>query len=226
MNATETHAIGQHANDWTHKRAASGSFTEAIGAFGVIVLAIIGLVGLLAHSLAAIATIVVGAAILVEGRALTSGHGQLMAREGDEGQALEWSRGVTAEFMGGVAGIVLGILALFGTYPETLLGAAVIVFGATFLLTSTAVSQLNWLLGFQMREKAGGEPLRELPAADSGGQVLVGLSAVVLGILAVIGLSPMTLVLVVLSRRTAQLAGVRPSQRCPHPTGRRKSTAP
>ncbi len=210
MNATDTHAIGQHANESTHKRAVGGSFTEAIGAFGVIVLAIIGLVGILAHTLAAIATILVGAAILIEGGALTSGYGQLVSRVGEEAKTFEWGRGVTAEFMGGVAGIVLGILALFGTYPETMLAVAVIVYGATFLLTGPALLQLNWRMGFQGQEKGGGELPREMPFADPGGLMLVGLGAVVLGILAVIGLYPLTLVLVgLLSLAVAALFNMR-----------------
>lgn len=206
MNATETHVIDQPAREWTFKGTASASFTEAIGAIGAIVLSIVGLAGILASTLAAIATIVVGAAILVEGGAATSRYRRIVSRIGREGQALELSEGMlTAEFMGGIAGIVLGILALFGTYPAVLLAAALIVFGATFLLTSAALSQLNWQIRLSNPELVH-ETARQASVVGSDGQLLVGLGALVLGILAVIGLSPLTLVLVgLLSLGVAEL---------------------
>lgn len=192
--------------EWTFKGTAGASFTEAIGALGAIVLAIVGLAGMLAYTLAAIATIVVGAAILLEGGATTSGCRQIVSRMGGQGQCWELNRGfLTAEFMGGIAGIVLGILALLGTYPATLLAAAVIVFGATFLLTGAAVSQLNWLMGLPSHELVQ-ETARPGAVVGSDGQLLVGLGAVVLGVLAVIGLSPLTLILVgLLSLGVAEL---------------------
>lgn len=182
--------------EWTYKGTAGASFTEAIGALGAIVLAIVGLAGMLANTLAAIATIVVGAAILLEGGATTSGYRQIVSRMGGQGQRWELNRGLlTAEFLGGITGIILGVLALLGTQPATLLAAAVIVFGATFLLTGAAVSQLNWLMGLPSSELVR-ETARPGAAFGSDGQLLVGLGAVVLGILAVIGHSPLTLILV------------------------------
>lgn len=194
MNATETHAMSQPGREWTIHREESVSFTEATGAIGAVVLAIIGLAGILAHTLAAIATIVVGAAILLEGGTFASRYRQPVSRVSGEGQTLEPRAGLTAEFMGGVAGIVLGILALFGTYPDTLLAAAVIVFGATFLLGGTALSRWNWVMGF--RTQAGLDEVSRTLPVHTGGQVLVGLGAVVLGILGIIGLDPLTLILV------------------------------
>jgi len=152
---------------------AGSSITEAIGAIGAVVLSIIGLAGVLSNLMAAIATIVVGAAILIVGlRRLPSPR----------------ARGFTTEFFAGVAGIVLGILALFGTFTQTLLAVALIVFGASFLLGGFEFWQ--WP-GVQ-----GGEGEAEMVGFGSGGHVLVGLGALVLGILAVIGLSPLTLILV------------------------------
>ncbi len=195
MNTTETHAVTHPATPWALKGTAGGSFTEAVGAVGVIVLAVIGLAGILVHTLTAIATIVVGAAILIEGGAFSSSYAQFASRLSSEGKNTGFRAGLSAEFMGGVAGIVLGILALFGTAPETLLAVALIVFGVTFLVTSAALTQMNWLMEHPAREPAG-EAARTMPFADATGQALAGMGALVLGILAVIGLSPFTLVLV------------------------------
>lgn len=46
------------------------------------------------------------------------------------------SRGLTAEFLAGIAGIVLGLLALLRIVPMTLLLVAVITYGGTLMLTS------------------------------------------------------------------------------------------
>ncbi len=120
--------------------------------------------------MAAIGTIVIGAAILLQ--AGSYGAAQVGNREfGTEG-------GVSAEFLAGVAGIVLGILALLGVSGPTLLSVAVLGFGASFLISGVVSSQANWM------------------AAVAPGHVFVGLAATVLGILAVIGLDQLTLVLV------------------------------
>ena len=184
MNGTHVQSAHAPAREWNLTRAAGGSITEAIGALGAVVLAVIGLAGLVPNLMASVATIIVGAAILLEGIAYT----QLPS-----GSRWVQSRGFSAELLGGLAGIVLGILALFGTYPETLLAVALIVFGAALLLSTIEFSQRQRFASLQT-----GEVVQETQTFTfvSGGQLMLGLGAVVLGILAVIGLSPMTLILV------------------------------
>ena len=129
-------------------RLASGSIMEAVVAIGAIVLSIIGLAGMLSNVMAAIATIIIGGALLVEGGAIGSDYGRLISESREESggfDAVELGGGLTAEFLGGIAGIVLGILALFGTAPTVLMPAAVIVFGAALLLGSAAAAELNWV---------------------------------------------------------------------------------
>ena len=148
----------------------------AMVSIAVIALAIVGLAGALAPTLAAIATIVTGAAILIEGGSWEAGIA--VAAAGSEARATALSRSPSAEALGGVAGIVLGILALLGIVPETLVSVAVLVFGATLLLSGSPFSEKAWFSG----------------AAD--GQLLLGLGVSVLGLLAVIGISQMSLILV------------------------------
>ena len=64
------------------------------------------------------------------------------------------SRGITLELLAGMAGMVLGVLALLGIVPTTLLSVAAITYGAAFLLTS---GESLWLdsLGTQGDEVVG-----------------------------------------------------------------------
>jgi hypothetical protein len=141
---------------------------EAIAAVAVIALAIVGLAGVFSETLAAIATIVLGAGILVEGGFFASASATV-----EERRLAESGSYLSADFLGGIAAVVLGILALLGIYSSTLLAIAVLVLGAAFLLSSGA-------------------------AFDFGGHALGGLAAVVLGILAVVGLDRPALILVAL----------------------------
>jgi hypothetical protein len=159
------------------KWIAGGSAVEAIGALAVIALAIVGLAGILSETVAAIATIILGAALLTQSGAFAAGY---FASVGSETSVSE-PTGVSASFLGGIAGVVLGILALLGIAAPTLLAVAVIVFGGSFLV------------GFN-----GGSNITEASVGAFGGQMMVGLSAIVLGILAVVGASQWTLVLVAL----------------------------
>jgi hypothetical protein len=73
------------------------------------------------------------------------------------------------------------------------------------VLACEGFSQLNWLMGLPSPELVH-ETARQGAVVGSDGQSLVGLGAVVLGILAVIGLSPLTLILVgLLSLGVAEL---------------------
>jgi hypothetical protein len=106
------------------------------------------------------------------------------------------SRGITAEFLAGMAGIVLGILALLRIVPMTLLSVAVITYGATLMLTSGESVLLN---SFVAKDNAIMHQLmRCMSLAAAGAQVLAGLAALVLGILALVGIASMTMVLVAL----------------------------
>ncbi len=151
---------------------------EAVGAFATIALAIVGLAGVFSSTMAAIATIVIGAAILIEsgsfGAASVAVHSDVGTR------TFEAAEGMSAHFLGGITAIVLGILALLGVASGTLLAVAVLALGAS-LLTGSLNTQMF---------------VGSYHARPFGGMVLIGLAGVVLGILAVIGLDPLTLVLV------------------------------
>jgi hypothetical protein len=95
-----------------------------------------------------------------------------------------------------VACIVLGILALLNIAPVTLLAVAAIVFGGTLLVGSTVPTRLNAISVQSNAHETARMLAREAVYATAAAQALVGAGAVVLGILALLGFVPWTLVLV------------------------------
>ncbi len=175
MNGTQVQAGYQpvHQEEATLRTLAGGALMESIGAIATVALAIAGLAGAYSITLAAIATIVLGAAIWLEGGAFIASHRAEVSGQTAGMQTMVWSQGLGAEFFGGLSGIVLGILALLGVAPMTLLSVAALVFGATFLFTSPS--------GFV-----------------SGTRAMFGFAGLILGLLAVCGQNPLTLVLAAL----------------------------
>lgn len=181
--------------------AGTGATTEAIGAAAGIVVAIVGLAGALPLTMMAISTIVIGAALLLDAGAVGARWSRLVGRAalGEEHVVREEvGGGMSAEALGGLAGIVLGILALLGTSPSTLCAAALIVFGAALLFGSALKGRLVALgaTQYEATNIGTGRAIAEALSLSSGGDVLVGIGAVVLGILALLSVAPITLVLV------------------------------
>lgn len=189
MNTTETHSM--HTFESIVRPTAGTSITEGVGAVATIALAVIGLCGLWVNNLAAIATIVIGAVILMEGGTVTAAFRRLNYQGVSENQVRELGAGVTAEFFGGLAGIILGIVSLFQVMPYNfiLLGVAVLVYGTALLLGGGTVSNLG--SAFQTQSQTA----TSVVSMGAGGHMFIGLAAVVLGILAIIGLAPWTLIL-------------------------------
>jgi hypothetical protein len=164
-----------------------GSIVEAAGGIAVIVLSIIGLARG-GEFMTAIATIVLGVALLAEGGAIAAQFSKLLsAVTGGALGAMELGGGMTAEILAGGGAIVLGILALVGLKPMILLPAAVIAVGVALMLTAGAIERLN-----EIRVQAAGlsETAEKVAQAAVSGavgtQVLAGIAAVVLGILALV----------------------------------------
>jgi hypothetical protein len=108
--------------------------------------------------------------------------------------------GLSALFLVGIAGIVLGILALLGIASAELTAIAVIAFGSALVMSSNSVRQLYVLqtarsVASHLRSEflAG-----EMASGSSSVQVVAGVAAIVMGILAVAGTSSTTLTLAAL----------------------------
>lgn len=175
----------------------AGSVVEAVAGTGTVALAILALTGALPMALAAIGTIAVGAGLLVEGAAIAGRFDELL-KETETAHLAHRAlgSGMAAESVGGVAGIVLGILALLSVDPMVLLPVAMIGFGAAFLVGSGASRDLNELVLDDQAPERKRRVTREAVAVANGGQLLLGIGALTLGILAVLGVAPLTLTLV------------------------------
>jgi hypothetical protein len=138
-----------------------------------------GLLGSHPAWLAEIGCIAAGAALLLGGAAV-GGH---VARF-SPGGAPASKGGTAADVVGGVAAIALGILALVGIAPWPLTSIAVISLGAALLLSSAIPAHAAPEGGSKRGRAAGGV------------QLLAGVAASVLGVLALLGMQPLWLVLV------------------------------
>lgn len=180
--------------------ATYGGFADAFGGCATVVLAIIALSGTRPDILIGIATIIFAAALLIQSGTLLSemSAGAAVPAEGGSG-------GLAYVLLGGVAGVVLGILALIGVQSALLTPIAVIVFGSAMAFGSGAVYR-----AVQARRSTAAGPadvlIGEIAAGSSGLQAMAGLAAIVLGILAVTGMNPAVLSLVALLAMGGALA--------------------
>ncbi len=153
--------------------------------------------------MAGIATIVFGVALLIQGGAMLSEYAQIIFPAGAKTANFEHFGGgsLSAVFLVGAAGIVLGVLSLLGINSGVLTPIATIAFGTALVLSSNAVWHLYTLRHAQAKSEAtqstqsqnvaqniGGEFLAsEMASGSAGIQALAGLAAIVLGVLAVAG---------------------------------------
>jgi hypothetical protein len=178
---------------------AGGSSAESLAGLAAVVLSILALIGVLRFWLAAIAAIVIGAGFLIAGSAIAARFDDLRRVMYPAGTELRQVRGgLSIETMGGIAGVALGILALLGLIPLTLLAIAAIVFGGVLLIGSGTTARLAELEAAQFygEHPRSHEVEREAARGAAGAQVFVGIAAIVLGILALIGVVNLTLVLI------------------------------
>lgn len=174
-----------------------GGLVDAIGGVATIVLAVCGLAGVNPPLMVAIATIIFGAALLIQGGTMLSEYAQIIFPPGAATSSIDQFGGgsLSAVFLVGAAGIVLGVLALLGINSAVLTPVAAIAFGTALVLSSNAVWHLYVLKHAAVKAElqtqlAGSEILAsEMASGSAGIQALAGLSAIVLGVLAVAGAS-------------------------------------
>jgi len=188
-----TRDIASHDN-----AVAYGGLIDAIGGVATIVLVICGLVGIAPPMMVAIATIVFGVALLIQGGAMLSEYTQVVFPGGVRTSSIEQMGGnsLALVFLVGAGGIVLGVLSLLGISAAVLTPVAAIGYGTALLLSSNAVWRLYMLrrASAQMEtavgqsQHVGAEMLAsEMASGSAGIQALAGLAAIVLGILALAG---------------------------------------
>ncbi len=173
--------------------AAFGGAMDAVGGIATGVLAIIALAGWHPELLAGVATIVFGAALLIQGGTLLSEYSQVFTPAGAFQTASDavGGDGLAAMFPVGIAGIVLGVLALVGVAPYTLTAVSTIAFGAALMLSAQSVRRLYRMQAEARATTVSSHTTREFLAGEmacgsAGIQFVAGLAAVVLGIIAVV----------------------------------------
>jgi hypothetical protein len=185
----------------TETAATFGGFIDALGGITAIVLAVIALSGVQPTLLLAIGVIVFGAALMIQGGAMVSEYAHFMSPIGGIVTTHFDTSGLSAVFLSGAAGIVLGVLALLGIFSAELSAIAMIVYGGALVVSSSAVVNLQAMRSNSLRAstRSGAEVLAaDMASGSAGVQTLTGLAAIVLGILAVAGINMIVLSLVAL----------------------------
>jgi hypothetical protein len=153
-----------------------GLLTEGAAGIAIIVLAIIGLAGISAEVLASIATIVIGVGLMMQAFNSAAEQSRLVATGAAVQQMTDFGGEIMVDVLAGVAGIVLGVLALIGVNAAHLVPIALIAFGGSLLLSGMIA---GW---------------SRSAIAASGIEILAGVTAVVLGILTLVTMKSWILV--------------------------------
>ncbi len=203
MSSTYESTSATESTSAAVRTATYGGLADAIGGLATIVLAIVALSGVHPEIVLSIAVIVFGAALLIQGGTLVSEFESIMSPLGASSVSPEQFSlgGLSTLFLVGVAGIVLGILALLGIATPTLTAVSVIAFGTALLLSSNSVRHLSMLQTACRAEvpPPGAELLAgEMASGSASVQMLAGLAAIVLGVLAVAGVNQNILTLAAL----------------------------
>jgi hypothetical protein len=188
----------EHAEKTMEHTVIGGASTEAMTGAAAIVLAILGLANIAPLLMVTVSSIALGASLILDGAAVATEYSRILSHNGNGAiQSAELGGGISSQIGGGVAGVVLGVLALVNINPMVLMPIAAIVLGATTVFSSSVSTRLNAL----KIETSGDHDIakrvaREALTSATGMEVLVGLAAIVLGILSLVGLAPLTLTLV------------------------------
>jgi hypothetical protein len=181
----------------TAKLILSGAMAETITGAAVLVVAIIGLAGFMPMAMLAIATMGLGVSFLFEAGTVTSRMSNLLSEVTESRVDMaELGGGLSAEFIAGLGGITLGILSLVNVAPMVLLPIAAIVFGGALVMGSGVKARISHLTISQEEHKLVREVARQALIAASGVEILIGLGAIALGILAILQIAPIELSLV------------------------------
>jgi hypothetical protein len=180
----------------TEAAVGAGSMAEALGGAAAVVLGILGLAQIVPRTMGSIATIVVGGALIFESAAVASRYSHLRALATEGGSEAALGGGVSAELIGGIVGVVLGSLGLVGIATSYVVPAAVIVFGAALLVGASQTAKIQQLQLGNIPRTVSSRTVQAGLGASSGAEVLVGLGALALGILAILQIAPVVLSLI------------------------------
>ncbi len=176
------------------KTVLSDSLAEGIAGGVVVVLSLVGLFNLAPELMLPVSAIVMGVAFLLESKSISVRILRLLGNlPKDELSGEQPHVGVTAEFIAGTTGVLLGFLALLGWRPLVMVPVVVIAYGSALIFGSGLTARLN-----DLEDESSGAPVCvtrlfcEAVSAATGAEFLFGMGAGILGIVALTGMSPVT----------------------------------
>ncbi len=187
-----TYREGDGLDKETAEIITGGSTIEVIAGAGAVTLGILGLAGVLPIWFVAISIIAVGAGLMFAGGSIAAKYRDVLSSTGGRHartNLAETGGGISAETVGGAAGVALGILSLVGVLPFTLNSIGIIVLGGAMAFGSGATKRLSNVV-----IEASGAPMhKQRVAAESvkgaaAMQLVAGLGAATLGILSLVGI--------------------------------------
>lgn len=139
--------------------------------------------------------IAIGAGLIAAGGTIAGRYESLLFRPEPTAVRREIAGGMGMEAVAGAAAVVLGILALLGRDPITLLAASAITVGAGLLMAGGSMARLESRMRWEVARHSE-RRMEDVVYASSGSELIVGVGAIILGILALTGIDPLTLSLV------------------------------
>jgi hypothetical protein len=133
-----------------------GTSAEAIAGIAVVTLAILGLARVLTFHTLMIGIIVAGAALFIDAVLVGGAYRELQRGYGlheETNPVVPMRTGVGVQALGGAIAVVLGILALLGSFSATWTAMAVIVLGTALLIGTLTHGEVDWS-PFALRDPA------------------------------------------------------------------------
>lgn len=189
MNTTQTFTEEIDREKRSTRTARNDSLAEGVMGGLVIILAIMGLLNIASELLLPVSVVLMGAVFLLEGETISARVSGLLSESGTKLKDEQPRVGVTFEFIAGIAGVVLGFLALLGWHLLVMVPIAAILYGSTLIFNSGLTARLN-----DLESERSGAPVCltrivcETIASASGIEFLLGLSAGILGMIALTGM--------------------------------------
>jgi hypothetical protein len=168
--------------------AIGGGFAlETICGIGAVLLAVLGLVGVMPSLFARIATIAVGVGLIAEWAAMSARYARIVA-ELKPAHLADIDFGASAEFVGGFVGVVLGILTVLGVAPLALICCSLMVFGSAMIVGSNGTRNFRRVLAADSEDTNGRIPMTAFQSVglEAGTRILIGAGVLALGILGLV----------------------------------------
>lgn len=177
------------------RTVSAASAAEAILSAGAAVLAILGLTGVSPALMTRISVIAAGSALFLVSAAVAARYSEMYSDiAAGRLQNAELTGGMGIEALGGLAAVVLGILALVGINPDVLTSTAVISLGVAAIFGTGMDHRLSLMeIDGDYGSTRAARTAREAMIGTAALKFAAGFAAVVLGILALLGYNPAVL---------------------------------